>query len=86
MVNVNEAIRKAETFAKKVIDKSLTHIAVEEVELSGDEKTRLITLGWDEPMKSVTSSALKSVIGPERIYKVFYVDIESGKVNKMKLR
>lgn len=86
MVNVNEAIKKAETFAKKVIDNPLTNIAVEEVELSEDEKTWLITLGWDEPMKGVTSSALKSVISPERIYKVFYVDIESGEVNKMKLR
>ena len=86
MVNVNEAIESAETFAKKVIDNPLTNIAVEEVELSEDEKTWLITLGWDEPMKGVTSSALKSVIGPERIYKVFYVDIETGNVNKMKLR
>lgn len=86
MVNVNEAIESAETFTKKVIDNPLTNIAVEEVELSEDEKTWLITLGWDEPMKGVTSSALKSVIGPERIYKVFYVDIETGNVNKMKLR
>lgn len=45
MVNVNEAIESAETFAKKVIDNPLTNIAVKEVELSEDEKTWLITLG-----------------------------------------
>lgn len=31
MVNVNEAIENAETFARKVIDKPLTNLAVKEV-------------------------------------------------------
>lgn len=63
-------------------------IRLEEVELSDDESTWLVTIGFSRPLPP--GPFLKNI--PEflhqyqRDYKVFRIDAQSGKVRSMKIR
>ncbi len=60
--------------------------SLEEVELSDDEKYWLITLGFDAPKKISASNVTDLLNPPKTKYKVFKVDVHSGKVLAMKIR
>jgi len=89
MVDVKQAVKSAESYARELFgEKELRHLRLEEVELSDDGQQWRITLGWVE--RSVTQPGLIFQNGTvqklPRVYKVFEVDAESGKVNTMKIR
>ncbi len=83
MIELNEAIEEAMNYAKKVYkDSMMENMRVEEVELGDDEENYLITLGWDDLFKDIRFSGATPTI--KRVYKVFIVNAETGKV-KMKV-
>jgi len=89
MIDLKIAISNAKDFVKNEIhDRPVKNLLVEEVELSENEKYWLITLGWDD--RIVPRSPLESAMGlsnvPDRDYRVFFVDVDSGNVVKMKFR
>lgn len=90
MINVKDAVAAAEEFARSLYeDSELRHLRLEEVELSGDERSWLVTLGWVEPAvaRGGLSLALPSTLEKlPRVYKTFNVDAESGEVHSMKIR
>ena len=57
--------------------------SLEEVELSEDEKYWIITLSFDWGSKT---SVLGAIQPPKTKYKVFKVDVKTGKVVSMKIR
>jgi len=72
-----------------------TDVALEEVEMSEDERFWMITLGFNvpNPPPSVTAlgKSIADVFGPPppklvRKFKVFKVDTHSGKVVSMRIR
>jgi hypothetical protein len=88
MVDVKQAVKSAESYARELFaDTDLRHLRLEEVELSGDGRLWNVTLGWVEPAVMQPGLVLNgSVQKLPRIYKLFEVDAESGKVNAMKIR
>ena len=67
----------------------LEKVRVEEVNYSESENAWLITLGWNDKefKKKISSSTLTGAIAESpRIYKVIYINSESGQVNKMVMR
>jgi hypothetical protein len=91
MVEIKEAARAAEEFAREALDGELAGLRLEEVELSDDERTWLITLGWVDPF--VLTDPVRRLAGGmtgyrtlPRVYKVFQVDRDSGRVRAMKIR
>lgn len=92
MIDVKQAVAAAMQAIKEYYEglQKLPGLALEEVELSQDEKTWLITLGFYEEA-TVTKSfveAMQPLTRPrfERKYKLFHVDAESGDVSSMKIR
>ena len=83
MINLKEAIKKAEDHAKYIFGDPLMDLKVEEFESSED--TWLITLGWDELTKNMTSIQIAMGLNTERVYKIFYVNKETGNIDKMKM-
>jgi hypothetical protein len=66
-------------------------IRLEEVELSDDESTWLVTIGFSRPLPldSFLKNAPKFLLGEhqyQRDYKVFRIDAQSSKVRSMKIR
>ena len=88
MVDVKQAVKSAESFARELFDDAdLRQLRLEEVELSKDGRCWNVTLGWAEPAVMQPTLVLNgSVQRPPRVYKLFEVDAESGKVNAMKIR
>jgi hypothetical protein len=88
MINVKEAVKAAHAFARDMYaDAELERLQLEEVELSDDERTWHVTLGWTDP--AVTGTALPGLLtgpGLPRIYKTFEVDADTGRVRSMKIR
>ena len=92
--DLKAAVKSAYQYIKDIQDvmgSSLEALRLEEVELSEDEKTWLITLGYDVPVKN--KSAFDAMMGPintnrgfEREYKLFAVNASTGKVESMKIR
>ncbi|MEK7686106.1 MAG: hypothetical protein AAB466_11855 [Verrucomicrobiota bacterium] len=63
----------------------VTEVGLEEVELTGDEKYWLVTLGFDSPpRKNLKLPDFLHI--PVRKLKVFKVDARTGKVVAMKIR
>lgn len=86
MINLKEAIKKAEEHAKYLFGDPLKNLQVEEYESSEDEDTWLITLGWDEVIKTNMSPIQVAMgLNTERVYKIFYVNKETGNIDKMKM-
>ncbi len=92
MIDVNTAVKLArDYFVKLYPNKVQTYLDVqlEEVELSKDERTWLVTIGFSRPLSGEpTLKSLSKLLGPEykREYKIFTIDAESGKVRAMKIR
>jgi len=79
-----EAAAAAFQYFKELFSPSeIRSVTLEEVELSEDGKTWLITLGYE----FLSKSGLTAVFGPPKTkYKVFRVDARSGRVVAMKIR
>lgn len=81
MIGVKEAVAAARRFAADVYGEKLG-LTLEEVEPSSDERYWLITLGFVD-----TSNPFAGIAGrPDRNYKVFKINAESGAVISMKIR
>lgn len=91
MLNVKEATQAAEKWVRDLFPKSeLRHLRLEEVELSENERSWYITLGWAEaavrePL-SVSAVLDREVRVLPRVYKTLVVDAETGVVKSMKIR
>jgi hypothetical protein len=91
MINVQEAVEAA---TKAILNfyagKDLADVSLEEVELSGDEKFWLITMGFSIPVSESSASTLNKLFtgvpAYERKYKVLKVDVNTGIVLSMKIR
>lgn len=90
MLTVKDAVHAAEEWVRDLYPASaLKHLRLEEVQLSDDEKTWHITLGWAE--RGVRENGLAAALSREvsvlpRVYKSLEVDAESGAVRSMKIR
>jgi len=86
MVELRDAITIASEYARSIFEeKTLKNMRVEEVELSPDEKNWLITLGWDDVFED-TKTPIAGFTEVKRVYKVFFVDKQTGNVSKVKIR
>lgn len=89
MIEIEDAIDSAKQFLIRINKNEIKNLKVEEVDFA-DDYSIIITLGWDEersltPIESRTKSLL-DFIPTKRVYKLFYVDCNNGKVEKMKIR
>lgn len=90
MLSVKEAVQAAEEWVRDLYPESaLKHLRLEEVQISDDEETWHITLGWAEP--GVRENGLAAALGRDaavlpRIYKTVDVDARSGGVRSMRIR
>ena len=95
-IDVKEAVRLAKDFAASLLEaEKIRHLGLEAVERSEDGKYWLVTLGfsrpWDYPTyKRRPRTSLDDVLPfrepePDREYKVFKVDAESGEVIGMQV-
>lgn len=83
MIGVQQAVAAARDFASGLLDEEkLAGITLEEVELSGDDRFWLVTLGF--PAATGRYSQFASPLA--RDYKVFKVDTQNGSVSSMKIR
>ncbi len=95
MVGVKEAVIAAFNFLNDLYaSEELIDLALEEVELSDDEKYWLVTLGFtrqfSKPLELATVSPWEA-IGPKRTftnrdYKIIKVDASTGKAESMRIR
>ena len=90
MIDVKQAIRAAAAFVAEIFsDEKLLDVRFEEVELTEDEKTWLITLSLLRKQKATTglADAWSDAGGRmEREYKILAVESETGRVRSMKIR
>ena len=91
MIDVKEAVKKALDYVSSVIPvEALIDPRLEEVELSENEKTWLITISFIRvtPSKYLHSlaSAMQEVTQSDREYKLVSVDADTGKPLSMKIR
>lgn len=94
VTDVKAAVTSAYQYIREFQDlmgTELDDLRLEEVERSEDEKTWLVTLGYDVPIKR--KSALDEMMQPlnasrgfKREYKIFAVNASTGKVESMKIR
>ncbi len=66
---------------------AVSNVALEEVEFLEEENCWLITLGFDEPVRTKLAPAV-NLFGPPptRMFKIFKVNARTGKVISMKIR
>ena len=85
-IRLNDAIVSAKNFLNGLYMKKHDNLSVEEVETpkSNNGGDWVITLSWEEPIKSMVVTALPSVNpNPTKtVYKVFHID-ENGEVIRM---
>lgn len=90
IIDVKEATHIAIETAKKIFEgQQLLDLALEEVELTEDERYWLITLGFSlETTVQAGTSIFGASIIPEytRKYKLFKIDTKTGEVHSMKIR
>jgi hypothetical protein len=85
MINVKEAVSSATKELQDLFPgKEFAGLELEEVELTEDGKSWLITLGFDVPRKGGLFPP--QMMGSDRKYKVFKVEGRTGKVTAMKIR
>lgn len=94
-IEVKEAVRLAKEFASSLLDsEKISNLGLEAVERTEDGQHWLVTLGFSRPWASSaarrTESPLDQVLPfrgslPDREYKVFKVDAESGDVVAMQV-
>lgn len=84
-IDVKEAVRLAKVFAADLLAaEKISGLGLEAVERSADGHDWLVTLGFTKRFPS-RRRQLIPVPGPDREYKVFQVDGESGAVVAMKV-
>lgn len=95
MIGVKDAVSSAYQYLQSVqnlIGDQLEDLRLEEVELSEDQQSWLITLGYDIPVKN--RSQIEELLSPQNLsrkifkreYKLFRVNSETGEVEAMKIR
>lgn len=89
MIKANEAVQIARGQMREWFGEDLHALELEEVELSSDERTWQVTLGYSVKRSNPTASELMSapvgaVPDSMRAFKVFAIDVESGEVRSMK--
>jgi hypothetical protein len=85
MIDVKTAVAAAHKYVESVQDFiSVKNLGLEEVELSSDKESWLITLGYDRPIENFTSMVYGGT--SQRVYKIFKISAESGEVESMKIR
>lgn len=93
-IDVKEAVRLAKEFASSLLDtERISNLGLEAVEKTEDGQHWLVTLGFSRPWASAVQkpeSPLDQVLPfrgpqPDREYKVFKVDAESGDVVAMQV-
>jgi hypothetical protein len=97
VLDARAAVAEAKEFAAKLFaGEKISHLGLEEIELTDDGKWWLVTLGfsrpWDLPRRTTTSSAVGAALEelrgerlPDREYKVFRVDAGTGVVAAVKM-
>lgn len=91
MISIQDAVKAARDFAEVLYSEGeLKQLRVEEIESSEDGKHWLVTLGWVEPatrqiggFAGLTNATIEPL---PRVYKVFTIDAETGRVLSMKMR
>jgi hypothetical protein len=95
MIDVKSAVSAAHEYlqvVQEMIGGGVEDLRLEEVELSDDKTSWLVTLGYDLPVKnrSQLEELLASPVRPKqtfkREYKLFRVNSETGEVEAMKIR
>jgi hypothetical protein len=90
MIEVKEAVSAAIEAVNNFYGKDkTTGIQLEEVEMNENGKTWLITLSFyvhNSIAMSTLSQMLQTASGQERKYKIFEIDIITGKVTAMRIR
>lgn len=83
MIEVKQAAEAAFAYFTELFKGGYYNLALEEVELSNDEKYWFITLGYNPPATGFTQI---TGAGIKREYKQFKIDAATGKVISMKIR
>lgn len=93
MIDVRQAVENATDYASNLYGDELFDVRLEEVELSKDRRTWLITLGlrrkkrhWSPTVEAVRQHTGAPPEPDEREYKRFHVDAKTGDVKSMKIR
>ena len=84
MIDVKEAADRAIRYMQSLPNMPATAIRLEEVGLTNNEAFWLITLSFMDDTEPRGLAAIANA--PERQYKVFEIDAETGKVRSMKIR
>jgi len=89
MVNANEAVQIARLQIREWFGDELHALDLEEVDMSADQRSWHIKLGYSVKRDNPTASELMSApAGTKpssvRAYKIFTIDVESGEVRSMK--
>lgn len=90
MIEVKEAVKVAKSAANDFLgqETALEDLMLEEVELSPDNKTWAITLGFNTPNSNKYERVGAALAGRmySRKYKTFIIDSETGEFRSMKIR
>lgn len=92
MIDVLQAVQTARNYLGMLYDvNQLQDIQLEEVEISDDGKTWLVTLGFSRPLSPTEAlhslpAALTGEQQHKRDYKIFRIDSENSQVKAMKIR
>lgn len=85
MVDIKTAVINAKAFAQDFVEDSLINLSLEEIDLSDNDSYWMITLGWDDPAVNMPSiGGFDTGLPKKRKYKTFFVNKETGDVEKMK--
>jgi hypothetical protein len=87
MITPQQAIQAAVRFLNEIYEGNAAgSVRVEELER--EEPSWHVTLSFFPPaeVEPSVSRTMKSILGPERSYKTFEVDAETGEVRSMKIR
>jgi hypothetical protein len=91
MISIEQAVDAARDFAARLYaEGELRQLRVEEIETTDDDTKWLVTLGWVEPavrtLGGIAGIANTSIEPLPRVYKVFAIHAQTGKVESMKMR
>lgn len=90
MIDVKTAVLSAQNYLtsmQELLAEPLKDLGLEEVELSEDKQTWLITLGYNRPLETTPNVLLPpGFTTHQRVYKLIKVNAETGDVEAMKIR
>jgi hypothetical protein len=84
MIDVKEAAKVAVEYLQSLPNMPAVAVRLEEVILTDNEQFWLITLSFMDDAEPRGIAAIANA--PERLYKAFNIDAESGQVRSMKIR